>query len=391
MSGKTDNGNVNGIKRLHGSLCLIDRNLIKFADGKDEKELKHFNLRFAAEKAEGTSEEDMSNLRESIQEQGLLHPLQVAHLPSGKLVLVGGERRKRSIDKLVSDNTKCWDPASKKHVPAADLYSSIECRLFDNCDHESALRLTVDENLYVPIGDAAAAESVRHLIKHGKTDEQIAKEMRKPKQWVDRIKTIIGLDKETYAAFCKGKINQSVALELAEMKQEDRKACLVKAIEIANERKTSALKKSIAECELEEEATLAKLDLAEAEGDKKALVEASAKAEEIAKKIETKKKKVSSTKSKANNSDLRLAKQAIGKDDDAEDKQLTTPKLITHWYKPIKDLVNASDDLNPDNPALEEEGVPLALARFVRYLFEEGINKGERNIKKLLQRYDDEI
>jgi hypothetical protein len=388
MSGKT-NGNVNGIMCLKEgrNLYLIDRKLIKFADGKDQKKLGHCNPRWMTGKANGMEDEDMTELRESIRDKGLLHPLQVARV-NGKIVICGGERRKRSIDKLVQDGVECLDPASKKLVPANELYDQIECRFIEDCDDETALGVAIAENeTSREIGDGCRAELVRYMLDNGKTDEQILKATNKPKQWLDKMKTILGLDKETYTSFATGKINQRVALELASMNQADRKICLAKSIEIATARKTEAISKSLEESEVDEQDAYALLDAAESSGKKEDVADAQAKIAAVSKKIEEKKKKVSSIKAKANTTDLEQAKAVVGKQSD--DKELTMPKLWTHWYKPMKELVHIAED--DEIPQHEINGVPVALARFVKYLFEEGVKKGERNIEKLLRNYDDEI
>ena len=133
-----------GTKHLFGTMFSVRLSMIKVADGgfdPTSTELSFFNPRWTEMNGKrfgvGFSAQEMQDLREDIQTEGLNHPLRCRWFPYQHprttqpkgVQLVDGERRFRSLSLLVKENVLCFDVNTGQMRPARELYEWIECRV----------------------------------------------------------------------------------------------------------------------------------------------------------------------------------------------------------------------------------------------------------------------
>jgi len=104
----------------------------------------------------------MGSMKESIAEIGLESPLLIRAMEGNpnpafdkqlqdgkKYQLIAGERRIRTILKLIEDNQEVLDTKTGKTTLASVAYEEIDVKILYNCDDKTALKLSVTENMEI--------------------------------------------------------------------------------------------------------------------------------------------------------------------------------------------------------------------------------------------------
>jgi Skp family chaperone for outer membrane proteins len=377
---------------LGGNLFRVHNSVVDYADGQpDQGGLKFINPRRiianATQASMGLDKESMDELREALRTEGLQNPLTLngkGNLGSGRLVLLNGERRKRCLDKLVKDNVECYDQANDKWVPAAELYEYIECRIHSNINIKQKYKHAFSGNDKARgIGEGATIALVKmwRTAEEPWSDEDIMQVTGKSITWLRDTDLLINLDATTFEALVSGGINRTVALELA--KEDDpqvRLARFHKASTLAAQRMTALIEKTDGKIqEYRELAEQAEADLAAQSlmGTAKGRKSAQQRLKREQSKLDTTVKNQQNLQTRnpqVTRKDLDKADSALGT---AESKMLTFAKIEKHWYAESDALLSENADV--------PEGIFDSDLRLVKLLWEEGIQKGERDIVVLLQ------
>jgi len=388
-----DRAVCDGAIHLHGNLYRVPVGEIKFADGEDTNSgiLEFSNPRHVlGGNSKGFSKEEMAELREAIRTEGLKDPILLRTVPSSDgegttLQVVDGERRTRSLQKLVSDNVQCFDPSEEEWKPAKEMYEFVDVRI-NNMSDQMAFKYAFSGNeRAIGIGDGATAALIRSFRNADWTDEQIMEVTGKSATWLRDTDVLIDLDDKTFEALSDNTINRTAALHLAKMEDvEERLGLLEKAKNFAADRLKEVKKKIIKEIEsTESKLEMAKAEKVEAEfkNDEDGQLAASKKEETLKIKSSSKRKekeKIEESNPKVTAKDIVQAKKSDS--GGSERIALTRAKIEKNWFQPIVAIIKAD--------GCDEEGEPIEIdledARLVKILCEQ-IEKGELDIVKILK------
>jgi ParB family chromosome partitioning protein len=164
--------------------------------------------------------ERMKSLRTSICAQGLLYPLIVRKL-NNEYLLLGGERRLRSIYKLLEDGESCYSQQHQKKLPAKEVFANVDVKCFE-CDDMTALGIAYSDNLErVDLTEIERIEACMRLDNETNekgekafTRDQIAGIFDTSPSWVSQTISIGNLPRYALEALNSGIINRSSALQL---------------------------------------------------------------------------------------------------------------------------------------------------------------------------------
>jgi len=192
--------------------------------------LKKFNSGFC--------KKDMDALYDSIVERGLKMPLicrlitimeptddpNVILRPRSFIQLVAGERRLRTILKLIKDNVMVFSIEHKKKMPAKEVYTRVNVQLEDDCNEVEALALAWDENINAASLTAAdEIITVEYLVACGKSPKEIEVILQKNAAWVNHsINFRTKLPEEAFSCLLNGEITRFVADRLLEYPEDKR-------------------------------------------------------------------------------------------------------------------------------------------------------------------------
>lgn len=339
--------------------------------------------------SKGLEQEKIAQLAESIRQTKMQHPLIVgtAHknIGSQQLTILSGERRYRALHSLVGDDVECFDPTTQKHVAASKLYAAVECRIYTGIDRKLAIKLAFDVNENAEsIGEAADVAMVLELREQGFTDPEILDITGKSPTWLRDTGILGRLDQQTLMALAEEKINRTVALQLCKEKDEaSRHALLAATVEAAENRilqiKQEAEKRYDAALDNHE---MAKGNLAAAELTGEGQASAVAKmqqAERQMEKVEQDTRQTRNRKPTASTKDLQAAKARNG-----GAKPLTVNKIRKFWVGLAESLVIGQGKTDKG----ETPDIDLEDARLVVLLAKKGIDRGEKDLMKLLAEHN---
>lgn len=309
-------------QHLHGNLFRVKRNRIRISKpgiSSENGQLVYGNPRWhtnnrGEQEARGMDKAGMEELRNSIQDEGLENPIRLRVIEDGKksyLEVVNGERRFRCLEELCERNVPCFDSSLDDDRPASEIYEWVDCRI-DFMNDKTALRVALKPNATSEvIGDAASIHVVKVLKDSGYDDQEILRSTGKSISWLRETEKIIGLDEVCLQNFEQDKINRTVALHLAVIKDVDERLEILEKIkesaEIRHSEKMRKIDDKKAKTEQEIECETAAAELAKKYGDDESAEMHSKKSEKAKKKakaIEGEKKKVSSKPAKATSKDL---------------------------------------------------------------------------------------
>jgi len=382
------------VQHLHGTLYRVKADLIKVADIELDATNGEFHnprctLIDGVPTGRGLSKVEMDELREAIRTEGLQNPPTLrgkSNLGSSPLIVLNGERRFRCITKLRKDNAQCFDPADGTYKPARELYDYIDARILINIDDKTAYKHAFSGNeRAVDIGEGATVALIRQWRKFGWKDEDIMTITGKSITWLRDTDLLISLDETSFNALHSEEINRTVALQLAKVKDvKDRHGRLAEARRFANERMLSLQQKVEKDLDyLNEQNELTKAQITEAEiiGNKQLKARATEAAKTLAAKLEEKTaeaEELNTKTAKVTSKDLDKANVACKT---GEDKRLTYAKGAKLWIPALEQIIASGGK--------DEEGTDLNIsvddAKLVYSIWMDGIEKGERDILKLLQ------
>jgi hypothetical protein len=377
-----------GVEHLHDKMYRVSIDTIQLADGgfnKDSKDLEFKNLRHALVDhkilGRGLSKEDAADLRERIRTEGLLHsPL--LRWYKGGVQIVCGERRIRSLLKLVHDNAKCWDRSKNEYVPAKDLYGTIDVEVQEMSDRD-AYRISFSETESVKLfGDGAKIAAISYFRSCGEDDKAIIAITGYGPEWLHQAEKLgAGLSKKCFDALCNDEMNLQVANKLAEIVGEDKQEASWDQWKANSEKRffeklqvlEGAVKKATAAIADAEELkdSLAGEASEKAKKDLAAATKKRTKAKKAKVVAEAKVKKLAAKKPKA------TPKDAKSENDDP--KPLTGAKMEKAWYLPVVAVIK--------NDGCDGEGTKLEVdvwdAKLVKMLIEQ-FRKGQTDILRIL-------
>ena len=192
-----------------------------------------------------------SQLRESIKKNTLLNPLVCRWVKDGDKFLpmvVGGDRRYRSLDFLIRKKEMVADPRTPKDnekgefisrtASADEAYEFVPCQIFMCRDDLDALVLAWAENkTRINLTDGHEIVEVIQLRDNGASDAKIMEVLQQDSKWLsDTDRLIASLDSHTLADLIEGRLDRNSAVELAAIEDEKvRNQVRVAAHESANE------------------------------------------------------------------------------------------------------------------------------------------------------------
>ena len=133
-----------------------------------------------------------------------------------------GERRIRSVLKLINEKAEVYDPVNQKYVPAIEKYSKIIVRIEEMDEKTAISRAFCSNDRSVAIGEAATVMMVKKLRICNVSDEEICKITGLSMSWLRETEKLISLDDVTFMALSSEKINRTLALKLSDLHGEDR-------------------------------------------------------------------------------------------------------------------------------------------------------------------------
>jgi len=214
-------------KHLHGNLYKIRFDKIRTApDGiyDEDGTFKFGNPRFIQTsdgkiEAKGLDKPRMEELRDSISTEGLENPLRLRLLEENGEVyfqVVNGERRYRSLSKLIKDDADCY-VFNNAPQPASKVFEWVDCRV-DILSDEEALKYALrPQETGESIGEAAKIFVVKMLRNLNKTDQEIINFTGKSVTWLRETDKLLTLDENTFKSLEREEINRRVALSLSEI------------------------------------------------------------------------------------------------------------------------------------------------------------------------------
>ena len=232
------------VQHLHGSLYLVPFSLIELAESDDKKTGYQFqNPRSITERGQ----EDLtcgflaSELREDIQNKGLMSPLICRSLPKGRIQLVGGDRRYRALSLLIRDQVMVVDTSSIVENKDGTLdygyrlanyvYENVPCQIYFADNDLDALAFSYAENhCRVNFNDGHDVAMFLQLREHKADDDKIMNILQKSHQWLRDIGSLVdNLDKKTLHELCEGKISLDAAKKLSSIDDKIRPKVMEKA------------------------------------------------------------------------------------------------------------------------------------------------------------------
>jgi hypothetical protein len=336
----------------------------------------------------------MEELHESIRTEGLHNPLQLRWVEIDgvrKLQLVAGERRTRTIKKLVKENVECFNQATGKMTKASELYSEVDAYVSEMDDATAFKNAFSSNDRAIGIGEGSTIALIREFRESGRTDKEILDITGKSTTWLKETDVLIGLDDKTFDALAGDKINRSAALELADVNDVKERMAL---LDVASNFASIRLAKIKQKLEAEVDAAESKADMAKAKavvakhkGDEEAQEEAEAKAVTLKDKAKSKRiqqEEVEEGGPRVTSKDLQKAKNAKQKESggDGERVALTRAKIAKCWHAPCAALIKADGKDENDQPV----EVDLEDVRLAKLLCEQ-IDKGETDIIRILKKH----
>ena len=338
------------VRHIHGNLFRVALDAIsKAREGisAEDGRLVYGNPRWFSNEngemeARGIEEFKMEELKSSIKERGVDHPIRLRVAESGGgffLEIVNGERRFRAINEMIDADEKCFDVASGSALPASEVYGLVECRI-EYMDDDTALRcaLAMNETSEV-IGESANINVVKVLRESGYDDQDILRATGKSFSWLRETERIIGLDKVCLENFQNETINRNVALRLALIEDmEERMSTLDRILSVSRERhqeKVAQSKKKAerARMDAEVEDAMAQSASKKGNGDLAEKHKANSKvASARAKQADEQSEKMRSSKSKATGKDMDKAQGG-------SNKPLSHAKINSKYMKPLEKLL----------------------------------------------------
>lgn len=365
---------ADGIVNVRGTLYEIEYATIYVAPkGKTGANLRYLS---GDESSLGVGFEkvNMDRLYQSIRDSGM-HNLLICRwiLQDGVLTvqLVDGERRWRTLDRLMAKNEKCYDPATKKMVPAKELYGIVLCRVYDAATDKEAMKLSYQENRSrVSFSEKVDIGLVADLREKEFSDEEILDITGQKPDWLrdtDRLIVAMKDDPETMSALANGIITRDAALifseieDIAERRESVKAACDIASKQYA--KKVEKIDKTINRAKSQREQAAADVVDAKHRGDAEGGKAAASKASAASKRIEEKAREKSSTKPEVTaRTATKVTTKKIGapRANDGVPRALSAKKIGVMFIDPMEALIKAHGKNEEDETICPTEAVKFA-------------------------------
>jgi hypothetical protein len=178
----------------------------------------------------GWGEEKMSELREGIQNDGLKQALEV-RIVGKKPRLIAGERRLRSIQRLIELDVDCYDRNTNKWGKASKVYAKVKCIVTECADDKEAARAAVLENLlHEHLTDYELLFQCETLEASGHSRTEQAKVFGKSEAWVSQSHSLLKGHPKILEAMTDDTLGRTQALELLKCPPEKVEGVLARSI-----------------------------------------------------------------------------------------------------------------------------------------------------------------
>ena len=379
-------GFIDGIEHLHGSLFKVKFAKIATTDKVEESSGYVFsNPRLLTQNGTDTlTDRSLSlDLRENIKHRTLLTPLICRWIGDGGNAhpqLVGGDRRYRALDYLISKKEMVVDPreskfgetTSEREMVSADIaYEYVVCQIFScSSDLEAATLAWAENKNRINLTDGHEVAAVREFRLYGATDDQILETLQQDSKWLHETDELLEkIDEDTLSQLCEDKIKRSVAIQLLkiddlEKRSEVLNAAIVNAQE-SHSAKASKLDKQLDAVKNKRGRAETKKVIAESNNDETLLRQSKKvidRAEEREKEIQNKKSK---TKPIASTKNLKQAMAEVGVEENLSARAgIKSIKKVLTTIQSIIDKDGVVDILGEDN-SFQLDPVYLELLKFV--------------------------
>jgi len=335
--------------------------------------------------------ESMSELRESIKNRGLLHPVTVRVRTEDEEIvsieLIAGERRFRSIKMLVDNDEKVFDKDSREMVPASELYSHIPCCPRYDISDEEAFGLMCEENGKTkPLTVREEILLVERLLGSGYNQDTIANMIGENGSWVSHTSNFQKyLPKDAFEKLVQGQMTRHVAVNLISYPEEKRDEVFQSAKKAEEEARNQRLNDLQTELEEAEDAQILHEDdkaKAEEAGDQVKVdkaAKASKAAQARASKAAKKKEKVEKDAGKINQGDLAAGARNAGIAP-KKAKQLSKSDINQLIVEPLDGWINDGEYEAESGEVVEEDILNIIRTTVVC------IAEGERNPEIIMER-----
>jgi len=211
---------VKTIDGVLGDLRPIDPKNIIFAEKTKDALFWNARTHFGAE--------EIGHLREAIRTEGLLKEILVRKIGADKYQVIAGERRLRSILKLLEKDVECYDLKTGNWVGSQKLYKVIIAKVLENCSDKVASKLSISENLnHQSLSEYELMEYCRELEE--KLDDKkepaysrkdIAEIIGRKEAWISQTMSLYKLNDEAKKQLQDGTLPRTVALGLLKIKED---------------------------------------------------------------------------------------------------------------------------------------------------------------------------
>ena len=389
--------------------------------------------------------ESMESLRNSIRADGLQQPPLVRAFTSkdgksiDKVELIAGERRFRSIQKIIDDDLPCLDEDTKKPkqfevgqvvvskghfgevishkedivtvqlldnnnvltdeirhfiyddvfmtISGRELYNDVPCRVVYDINDFRALRLAFAEN------DKAQSLSTREeivlverLSRRGLKVSEIAEHLGTNDTWVSQTSNFREfLPPEALDCLLQGNMKRHTAVKIMSYKPKDRSNLWASTVEAEAQETAEALQNAeeeVIQAEDEEVIAISDLNSAVKEGDEKAVKKAERVAASAAAKVEKaqeKKQKVESESGKIKISHIQKGAAKAGLNP-KKIKMLSREEVEEHFISGLEEYLESGFD------PVNEQDIPVDLV-YLMQMTAKAIINGDRDAQSVLRQF----
>lgn len=403
-----------GCAHLYGSLFSVPFAMLRTPDSVDVKdnEYKFVNPRLLTESgANDLLDKRLSaDLRENIKHKTLLNPLICRWVKDGDSyypLIVGGDRRYRALDYLISKKELVADPRSvelddkgnwiSKQCSANEVYETVLCQVFAVNDDLDALALAWAENKSrINLTEGHEIAEVMKLRKIHTSDEKILEILQRDEKWLSQTDSLIAnLDEETLADLLENRIDRESACALGkiedkELRQKIRVAANAATSETCN-RKIKRLQKQVESALDSKEIAEGSVAVAEFNNDEDAVDEARNElsvAEKKVKKIVKERDQISPLTAVKDIKKAAAASSYVEREDDDKPLRILSARKIQNGLDYIDNLIEN------DGNCEDEEGtfiVPINHLKLVRRIINNNVLANESNFTDTMRRHSIDI
>lgn len=215
---------MDGINKLYDNFYKVGTQeiIIEKTSWEVDDDLNFFNPRSLSEtfdsKPTGCTTEEISSLKKSIKDRGLLTAL-IGRIKNNQVFLINGHRRLTAIQQLIEEDADCYDPTTQSIVKASDLYKDVVIRLFDGIDELDCYVMAFEEDkTKVKFGAGTEYKFVQYCQDKNIPDHKILQMTGNNQSWLDGVKNLLHKleeDHDILDALFSNKMNISAAKKLS--------------------------------------------------------------------------------------------------------------------------------------------------------------------------------